>query len=144
MTCGVSRSWFVVVGQALQPASPSPPCPARPDERLPDPTCLSAEPLEAQRINISGLPPPRLRMTALSSSGRHSSLHLLLRLALLARMNGSLIQPAYPLSLLRQITAAPNHRKSSQVRTVGFTPCCLEIVTKCPRNASDPRVRFFW
>ena len=43
-------------------------------------------------------------MTALSSSGRHSSLPLLLRLALLARMNGSLIQPAYPLSLLRDTT----------------------------------------
>ncbi|MCL5886337.1 MAG: hypothetical protein M1280_04780 [Actinobacteria bacterium] len=77
------------------------PCSARPDERLPDPTCLSTEPLEAQRIDISGAPPPGFRMTALSSSGRRSSLPLLLRLALLARMNGSLIQPAYPLSLLR-------------------------------------------
>ncbi len=41
-----SHDCVVVVGQALQPASPSPPCPTRPDERLPDPTCLSAEPLE--------------------------------------------------------------------------------------------------
>ncbi|MCL5885973.1 MAG: hypothetical protein M1280_02895 [Actinobacteria bacterium] len=54
MTCGVSRSWFVVVGQALQPASPPPPCPTRPDERLSDPTCLSAEPLETQRIGTRG------------------------------------------------------------------------------------------
>ncbi len=43
-----SHDCVVVVGQALQPASPSPPCPARPDERLPDPTCLSAEPLTRQ------------------------------------------------------------------------------------------------
>ncbi len=40
-----SHDCVVVVGQALQPAPPSPPSPARPDERLPDPTCLSAEPL---------------------------------------------------------------------------------------------------
>ncbi len=42
-------------------------------------------------------------MTALLSSGRHSSLPLLLRLPLLARMNDSLIQPAYPLSLSKEI-----------------------------------------
>ena len=40
-----SHYCVVVVGQALQPASPPPPCPARLDERLPDPTCLSTEPL---------------------------------------------------------------------------------------------------
>ena len=51
MTCGVSRSWFVV-GQALQPASPSPPCPTRPDERLSNPTCLSAEPLTGHYASI--------------------------------------------------------------------------------------------
>ncbi|MCL4443874.1 MAG: hypothetical protein M1456_07255 [Actinobacteria bacterium] len=62
--------------------------------------------LEAQWIGISGAPPPRLRITALSSSGRRSSLPLLLRLALLVWMNGSLIQPACPLSLLRDTTLA--------------------------------------
>ncbi|MCL5886012.1 MAG: hypothetical protein M1280_03090 [Actinobacteria bacterium] len=43
-----SHDCVVVVGQALQPASPSPPCPTRLDERLPDPTCLFAEPLTRQ------------------------------------------------------------------------------------------------
>ncbi len=54
---------------------------------------------------MPGLPSPRLRIAALSpcsedGSGRHSSLPFLLRLALLVWMNGSLIQPPYPLSLL--------------------------------------------
>jgi hypothetical protein len=40
-----SHCCVVVVAHALQHALPSPPCPARLDERLPDPTCLSAEPL---------------------------------------------------------------------------------------------------
>ncbi|MCL5885688.1 MAG: FAD-binding protein [Actinobacteria bacterium] len=53
MTCGVSRSWFAVVGQALQPASPHPPCPARPDERLPDPTCLSVGHLKRSRLVVA-------------------------------------------------------------------------------------------
>jgi hypothetical protein len=48
---------------------------------------------------MPGLPSPRLRIAALSSSDRHSSLPFLLRLALLVWMNGSLIQPPYPLSL---------------------------------------------
>ena len=74
--------------------------------------------LEAQRIGTSGSPPPGFRITALSSSGRRSSLPLLLRLALLARMNGSLIQPAYPLSLLRDTTLV---RSSQQVHTFGRT-----------------------
>ncbi|MCL5886401.1 MAG: SAM-dependent methyltransferase, partial [Actinobacteria bacterium] len=49
----LSRSWFVVVEQALQPASPSPPCPARPDERLPNPTCLFAEPLARHYTGVT-------------------------------------------------------------------------------------------
>ncbi len=54
---------------------------------------------------MPGLPSPRLRIAALSpcsedGSDRHSSLPFLLRLALLISMNGSLIQPPYPLSLL--------------------------------------------
>ncbi len=48
---------------------------------------------------MPGLPSPRLRIAALSSSNRHSSLPFLLRLALLVWMNGSLIQPPCPLSL---------------------------------------------
>jgi hypothetical protein len=53
---------------------------------------------------MPGLPSPRLRIAALSpcsedGSDRHSSLPFLLRLALFVWMNGSLIQPPYPLSL---------------------------------------------
>ncbi len=48
---------------------------------------------------MPGSPSPRLRIAALSSSDRHSSLPFLLRLALLVWMNGCLIQPPYPLSL---------------------------------------------
>ncbi len=48
---------------------------------------------------MPGSPAPRRRIAALLSSPRHSSLGFLLRLALLAWMTGSLLQPPYPLSL---------------------------------------------
>ncbi|MCL5447324.1 MAG: hypothetical protein M1350_07995 [Actinobacteria bacterium] len=54
---------------------------------------------EAQRIGISGLPSPWLRIAVLPSLSMHGSRPFLLRLAPLARMNDSLIQAAYPLSL---------------------------------------------
>ena len=43
-----SHDCVVVVGQALQPAFPSSHCLAHLDERLSDPSCLSAEPLAEQ------------------------------------------------------------------------------------------------
>ena len=60
---------------------------------------------EAQRIGTAGSSSPRQRIAALSpcsedGSCRRSSLHFLLRLALLAWMNDSLVQRAYPLGLL--------------------------------------------
>ncbi|MDA8280124.1 MAG: hypothetical protein M0Z63_06840 [Actinomycetota bacterium] len=48
---------------------------------------------------MPGSSTPRRRIAALSSSCRRSSLHFLLRLALLAWMPDSLIRPAYPLDL---------------------------------------------
>ncbi len=57
--------------------------------------------VEAQRIGTAGSSSPRQRIAALLSSCRRSSLHFLLRLALLAWMNDSLVHPAYPLGLLR-------------------------------------------
>jgi hypothetical protein len=54
---------------------------------------------EAQQIGMPGSSTPRRRIAALSSSCRRSSLHFLLRLALLAWMPDSLIRPAYPLDL---------------------------------------------